>query len=381
MLFTIHHGLDSQEREVIGLIEEVRKTLNYALSSTGQWFGLLRRSTLAKAIQGSNSIEGYNVSADDALAAVDGLGSTDATGTDWDAVTGYRKAMTYVLQLSNDPHFSFNEGFLRSLHFMMLDYDLSKNPGRWRSGPIFVRDEQKNITVYEGPDAAKIPSLIAELIESLNNRNDLPVMVRGALGHLNLVMIHPFSDGNGRMARCLQTLILAREGILAPQFSSIEEYLGKNTLEYYAVLGETGQGSWNPQNDPKPWLRFCLTAHFRQAMTLLRRSKETARVWGQLEVEIKNRGLSDRTIPSLMDAAFGYTVRNSSYRSHADISELSASRDLKQLVGAGLLDAHGDRRGRTYRPSAMLRAIRDAAREPKRRDDPFASGTLPLPWS
>ena len=41
-------------------------------------------------------------------------------------------------------------------------------------------------------------------------------MTRAAMGHLNLVMIHPFSDGNGRMARALQTLVLAREGILAP---------------------------------------------------------------------------------------------------------------------------------------------------------------------
>jgi len=41
------------------------------------------------------------------------------------------------------------------------------------------------------------------------------------MAHLNLVMIHPFSDGNGRMARCLQTLVLGREGILEPEFSSL----------------------------------------------------------------------------------------------------------------------------------------------------------------
>ena len=45
----------------------------------------------------------------------------------------------------------------------------------------------------------------------------------------NLVMIHPFRDGNGRMARCLRTLVLARAGILAPVFSSVEEYLRRNT--------------------------------------------------------------------------------------------------------------------------------------------------------
>lgn len=67
------------------------------------------------------------------------------------------------------------------------------------------------------------------------------------MAHLNLVMIHPFSDGNGRMARCLQTLVLAREGILEPEFSSIEEYLGRNTQDYYSVLAETSEGSWHPK--------------------------------------------------------------------------------------------------------------------------------------
>ncbi len=66
------------------------------------------------------------------------------------------------------------------------------------------------------------------------------------MAHLNLVMIHPFRDANGRMSRCLQTPVLAREQILAPQFSSIEEYLGRNTQSYYKVLGEVGAESWHP---------------------------------------------------------------------------------------------------------------------------------------
>ncbi len=63
------------------------------------------------------------------------------------------------------------------------------------------------------------------------------------MAHLNLTMIHPFKDGNGRMARALQTLVLSREGIVSPVFSSIEEWLGKNTLPYYNILAETGEGN------------------------------------------------------------------------------------------------------------------------------------------
>jgi len=51
---------------------------------------------------------------------------------------------------------------------------------------------------------------------------------------------------------------------------SVEEYLGRNTQAYYDVLGEVGRGSWHPENDARPWIRFNLTAHLRQARTMLR---------------------------------------------------------------------------------------------------------------
>src|SRR6516164_8478986 len=85
-----------------------------------------------------------------------------------------------------------------------------------------------------GPDHALVPALMAELVSSLNVKSNLPSVLGAAMAHLNLVMIHPFSDGNGRMGRALQTMVLARDGILDPRFLSIEEYLGRNTLDYYA---------------------------------------------------------------------------------------------------------------------------------------------------
>jgi Fic family protein len=151
------------------------------------------------------------------------------------------------------------------------------------------------------------------------------------MAHLNLVMIHPFSDGNGRIGRCVQTLVLAREGILEPTFCSIEEYLGRNTLEYYAVLAEVGKGSYHPENDATPWIRFTLTAHYRQAATLVRRSRMIQRLWDELEIELDRRGLPDRAITALADAASGLRVRNPIYRVQVGISENLATRDLKML--------------------------------------------------
>jgi Fic family protein len=371
--------LNEHEIKVIEETLAIRDNLKYSLTSSKRWVGVLRRNTFARAIRGSNSIEGYNVTAEDAIAAVEGEEPLDAETETWAAVMGYRGAMTYVIQLSDDPHFKYSDGFIRSLHFMMLSYDLSKHPGRWRPGPIFVRDEATGDRVYEGPEAEAVSGLVDELIDSLNREQSDPFIVRAAMAHLNLVMIHPFFDGNGRMARCLQTLVLAREGIIDPWFSSIEEYLGANNQAYYDVLGSVGRGIWSPQNDARPWLHFCLTAHYRQAKTLLKRSREMQRIWDEIERVVAGFDLPERVQLVLSDATLGYRVRNATYRSAADISETLASRDLKLLVERGLLIPDGTNRGRSYVGSQVLKDIRDRTREPKAIEGPVFSSNLYLP--
>ena len=281
MLFQAPELLPS-ELEVLEKINAIRQSLRYALSTPSRWFGVLRRATFARNIRKSNSIEGINVTKDDALAAVENDEPLTAQEAEWQATLGYRNAMTYVLQLADDPHFTYTDGLIRSLHFMMLQHELPKHPGRYRPGVIYVRDERKQQNVYEGPDATLVPKLIAELVASLNEKSALPALIRAALGHLNLVMIHPFSDGNGRMARCLQTLILAREQVIESPFCSIEEYLGRYADDYYNVLAQAGKGAFHPENDCRAWIRFNLIAHFRQATWLLQRSRMTQRVWNEV---------------------------------------------------------------------------------------------------
>jgi Fic family protein len=332
--------LNDAELRAAERVRQLKESLNYIVHVTPKrWQGLLRRSTLARAVRASNSIEGYNVTVDDAIALAEGQEPLDANADAKAAVVGYQKAMTYVIQLANDPHFRYSVDLIRSLHFMMIEYDLT-----------------------------------AELMDELNTNDPArPHVARAAMGHLNLAMIHPFSDGNGRMARCLQSLILARSGTLAPQFSSIEEYLGRNTRAYYDVLAEVGGGTWQPERDAHPWIRFCLTAHFQQATDLLRRTRDIDRLWNMLEEKIRTHHLPDRLIFALADAAVGYRVRNGTYRPTAEISEQVASRDLALAVRAGLLIPRGERRGRYYEKSPRLEGIRRSTREKRvAAADPFA---------
>jgi DNA-binding transcriptional ArsR family regulator len=168
--------------------------------------------------------------------------------------------------------------------------------------------------------------------------------------------------------------------MVAPPFASIEEYLGRNTRAYYDVLADVGQGAWNPERDARPWIRFCLTAHFRQAKTLHRRTRQIERIYDELEaVVVRKYGLPERAISSLADAALGLRIRNPSYRKAADVSDTVASRDLKALTESGLLIAKGEKRGRYYEASPTVVEIRERVAEPKAIADPFIDPSVLQP--
>ncbi len=334
----------------------------------------------ARAVQGSNSIEGYNASLDDVVAAVDGEPTLDANQETQHALEGYRDAMTYVLQLARSDAPKVDEGLLKSLHFMMLKHDLAKNPGQWRPGDIYVRSEESGETVYEGPSSDEVSGLISEMLPVLET-DENPVIVRAAMAHLNLVLIHPFSDGNGRMARCLQTLVLARDRVLAPVFSSIEEFLGRNTQSYYDVLADVGAGSWNPERDARPWIRFCLRAHYLQIRTMLRRRQEVEELWNGCLALTEGEGLPERCATALMDAAYGLRIRRGGYRTSVEagtgeeISQQTATRDLQAMADRGLLEPIGERRSRYYLAGTKPAELRERVKSSRRAEtgeDPFA---------
>ncbi|MFI5208038.1 MAG: Fic family protein [Gemmatimonadales bacterium] len=361
-----------KDNEVISLIEQAKEQLRHALHAPRVWTGVFRRITLGRAMRGSNSIEGYVIKKADAVAAAAGE-QVDAAEDTRRALEAYRRAMTYVLQASKDGTFQYSIAVIKGMHFMMTDYDMSKNPGQWRPGAVFVVDEDKKRTVYEGPPVGMVAPLMDELVDRIAHEDmRIPCVVRAAMAHLNLVMIHPFSDGNGRMARALQTMVLSREGTLWPEFSSVEEYLGAHQREYYDILALVGQGRWHPELSALPWIQFSLKAHFHQAHTLLRRMRENELLYERLDRMVRDAGLAERTALALFDAASGFRVRNGTYRPVADVNEHQASRDLKALVDAGLLLAEGEKRARSYVASPILVGAKQAVEENAPIPDPYA---------
>lgn len=365
--------LEPIDQDVLVLIREQRKQLKYQVGQAPlRWKGFLRKNTFARALQGSNSIEGINANLDEALAIMDEERPETLEEETIRALEGYRAAMTYIMRIHDDPHTEINAQFIRSLHYMMISYDMTKLPGQWRPGSVYVVHEASNDTVYEGPPSETVPDLMQALVAQIKSGPDVDSStVLGAMAHLNLAMIHPFKDGNGRMARALQTLVISQNGISSPTFSSIEEWLGRNTPAYYEILKEVGQGSWRPRNSALPWVRFCLRAHYQQAATLMKRNAHVGRVWEEVARLVRYNRLPERVEGPLLDAAFGYKVRNQRYRTENNISDVVASRDLKKLTELSLLNAVGEKRGRYYTGSPSLLEIPARTRDATRAGDPY----------
>ncbi|MEV7625544.1 Fic family protein [Actinoplanes sp. NPDC089786] len=368
--------LRSEDRRVLAEIDELWDALRYQVAEPRRWTGQLRRNLIAHAIQGSNSIEGYQTGLDDAVAAVAGEEPMDTNPDTWDVIIGYRDALTYVQQLARSREFVWHHMLLNALHFMMMKQDLSRWPGRFRPGDIFVDEARTGRRVYTGPEADDVPRLVGELVEWLSTEAaGLPVVVQASMAHLNLVKIHPWRDGNGRMSRCLHTLVLARNGVLAPEFSSIEEWLGtgRNTYAYYDALGTVGGPVWEPEGETGAWIRFCLSSHHQQAQLVRQRIDQAGRLWDLLETWAARKGMDERVVSALQLAATGGRVRRTVYQHDEDLTDDQATRDLRALVGAGMLEQRGQTRGRFYVASPALRELAAPALQPREIRDPYAT--------
>ncbi|WP_169946138.1 Fic family protein [Microbispora sp. H11081] len=359
-------ALEAADEKVLAEIEEMRRDLKYRLAEAHRWDGLLRRQLQARAIQGSNSIEGYYASVEDIESIMSGEDPLETPAAVAREIAGYRQALTYIGALSRARAFRYDAGLLHALNFMMIGHHMDKTPGTVRPGGIYVRNSATGEVVYEGPDHEEVPGLLAELVEWLNEGDlDAPSYVRAAMAHFNLVAIHPWRDGNGRMSRALQTLVLGRDQITTPEFSSIEEWLGigETTLEYYQALRMVQNGRWGPHGDTLSWVRFVLRCHHMQAQRVGRRLAEAGEVWMLLEERIWAQGLHPRTVSALYQVFVSRRLRRGMYQADEGLSQGQAARDLRELAATGWLLPYGETKGRFYAPGPKMTEIKAAFAE------------------
>lgn len=187
----------------------------------------LRRDNRIKTIQASLAIENNSLSVDQVTAIVNGkriLGP----GQDIREVQNAYEAYEMLLEL--DP---YNSASLLRAHELLMR-DLTKEAGKFRSGGVgFFAGEE---LIHMAPPAQLVPELIEQLMSWVKASNVHP-LIKSSVFHYEFEFIHPFADGNGRMGRMWQTLILYRWKKIFV-WLPVETLIKERQDDYYRVLGE-----------------------------------------------------------------------------------------------------------------------------------------------
>jgi Fic family protein len=337
-------------------LDELRKRLGDQAGVAGPWLGGLRRQWRASAAESSIEIEGFRVPADETIPIASGETSPDPRDEDRMALSCYARAMDHVGVMSDDPAFRWVDRVILDLHFDACSFQQDGDPGRYRRGGVEVTSPGGGPPAYVGSSHDEVSKLMDEVVEWLDRGDlDAHVAVRAAMAHLHVVSVHPFRDGNGRISRIVQSLVLARDGLLAPEFVSIEEHLGRHTDAYYAALQRVQGGAYQPERDAAPWVRFCVQAHIEQAQRRLAQIAEAGMRWSFLEELVERRNWPDRLVIALEQSLF-QGVDRASYTAEADVSPPTASNDFRRLLDAALVVQRGKGRTTRYVASERLRS-------------------------
>jgi Fic family protein len=196
---------------------------------------------------------------------------------------------------------------------------------------------------FQAPAANLLDQEMDRFINWFEHSPTMEPLVKAGLAHLYFVTIHPFSDGNGRIARAIADLALARSEVTEQRFYSMSAQIRIERKDYYAVLEQTQKASM----DATIWLQWflgCLERAVDGAQDNLQRIINKARywqLWKNLEINERQRNILNR----LLDKNFEGKLNTSKWAKMNKTSSDTALRDIKQLVELGVLvkEASGGR--------------------------------------
>ncbi len=294
----------------------------------------LRRVSRIRTIQATTAIEGNTLSLDQVTAVFDGK---RVKGPAHDVIEVKNAIAAYALARKLDPR--SEKDVLRAHGALMAG--LAADAGRYRRGEVGIVKGYRVTNV--APPAARVPALMADLFAFAARRDETPPLVKACVLHYELEFIHPFSDGNGRVGRLWQHMLLCEHSAVFAHVPT-ESMIRAEQKAYYAALSRSDRAG-----DATTFVGFMLG----------RLEKALATFAGQLPAA---RGdAEDRLARAAAHFGRGWFSRRDYLALHGSISSATASRDLRAGVESSALRTEGDKATARYR-STTTRSRRARAR-------------------
>lgn len=279
----------------------------------------LRKQNQIKTIHSSLSIEG-NTLTEEQITAI--LENKRVVGPEKDILEVLNALEVYKNINKLKPE--REKDFLKA-HKLLLQ-KLIKEPGKYRNQSVGIVKGSK--VEHIAPPHENVPYLMKNLFEYLKDKNEL-TLIKSCVFHYEMEFIHPFLDGNGRMGRLWQTLILMQDYPIF-EFLPFETLISKNQNDYYNALSLSDK-----EGKSTKFIEYMLKIIERSLEELLQNSTKKLTDKDRIHIFLENY-TSDFTRKDYMNY-------------FKDISSATASRDLKNAVDSGLISKVGDKKTTTYK--------------------------------
>jgi Fic family protein len=242
----------------------------------------------------------------------------------------------------------YSEAELLTIHRLTVERILTQErAGQYRTTRVVIKETDSGKVTYRPPLPVEVKYQVEEFFEWLNSltaKDDHPV-IRAGIAHYELVRIHPFVDGNGRVARAMATLILFREGYDIKRFFSLEEYYDQDPIGYYGAL----QSVLKQNGDLTTWLEY-FTLGLAAELEKVREKVQKM----SLDVHLRSKtgkqiSVSERQIKLIEQLKeLGELGVPDARRVLPMVSDDTILRDFNDLIKKGIVKKKGQTKGARY---------------------------------
>ena len=343
-----HPALDRRQNgellRLIGELDHFRGTWRKMQEIRAERLVQLRQVTTIESTGSSTRIEGVELTDAEVARVLDGLGSESFRARDEEEVKGYAELLTLIYESFAD--IPLTENHIKQLHRVLLGHSSKdeRHRGDYKKLPNDVVRKQGDViveVVFRTATPFDTPRLMAELVEitnaALRDRALHPLVVIARFV-VDFLAIHPFQDGNGRLARALTILLLLQTGYDYVPYASLERVIEDNKPQYYAALRDSQQAMRQNPAAFGAWLFFFTRALHAQQESLA----------SKLQIEKAMLDLSDvqQRIADLIAARVRMT--GPEVARELNLTERAARYHLDVLRSRGIITARGRKRGSYY---------------------------------
>ena len=344
-MFAPKYHISNKILNNISKIEAVEEAIRHA-PILPLWEKEFREDAIVRSVYHGTHIEGNMIGKDEAKDVLRGK-DVMARARDIQEIINYRKVIEFIDDEARKKLDNISEELILRLHKVIVEKILAADQaGKYRVKQVVIRNSQTGAVTFRPPIPLEVPYLMKEFVSWVNRTTteELHPILKAGIAHHELVRIHPFVDGNGRLARVIVTLILLMGGYDIRRFFSLEEYYDRDAVAYYENLQRATSG------DMTVWLEYFTygaSCEFERVKDKILRLSKDARLkekFGGRQIYLTERQV--KVIEYIQE--IGY-VQNQAFASiFPEISEDSVLRDINDLIEKGLIKKIGKTKAARY---------------------------------